>query len=99
MMKELEPFCDKWRSFGFHVIEIDGNNIKELCDAIDYAYENTEKPVMIVANTVKGCGVDYMEGDYKWHYGALNEEKYELAKKSLEAFYKKRCERAEKEGA
>ena len=96
---KLEPFCDKWRSFGFHVIEIDGNNIKELCDAIDYAYENTEKPVMIVANTVKGCGVDYMEGDYKWHYGALNEEKYEQAKKSLEAFYKKRCERAEKEGA
>ena len=95
----LEPFCAKWEAFGFIVKEIDGNNIKELCEAIDYAYENTEKPVMIVANTVKGCGVDYMEGDYKWHYGALNEEKYELAKKSLEAFYKKRCERAEKEGA
>ena len=43
----LEPFCDKWAAFGFHVLDIDGNNIKELCEAIDFAYENTTgKPVM-----------------------------------------------------
>ena len=96
----LEPFCDKWASFGFIVKEIDGNNISELCDAIDFAYENkTDKPVMIVANTIKGCGIDFIEDDYTWHYGAFDDEKYEKAKKALAEFYKKRVARAEKEGA
>ena len=95
---KLEPFCDKWRSFGFHVIEIDGNNIKELCEAIDFAYENeTDKPVMIVANTLKGCGIDFIEDDYLWHYGAFDDEKYERGKKALEESYKKRIARVEKE--
>lgn len=94
----LEPFADKWRSFGFIVKEVDGHNFSELADAIDFALENKGAPVMIIANTIKGCGVDYMEDDYKWHYGALNEEKYELAKASLEKYYAKRVARAEKEG-
>ena len=95
----LEPFCAKWEAFGFIVKEIDGNNIRELCEAIDFAYENkTDKPVMIVANTLKGCGIDFIEGDFRWHYGAFDTEKYEKGKKSLEESYKKRVERAEKEG-
>ena len=94
----LEPFADKWRSFGFIVKEVDGHNFSELADAIDFALENKGAPVMIIANTVKGAGIDYMEGDYKWHYGALNDEKYELAKASLEKYYAKRVARAEKEG-
>ena len=94
----LEPFTDKWRSFGFIVKEVDGHNFNELADAIDFALENKGAPVMIIANTVKGAGVDYMEGDYKWHYGALNEEKYEQAKASLEKYYAQRVARAEKEG-
>ncbi len=94
----LEPFADKWRSFGFIVKEVDGHNFSELADAIDFALENKGAPVMIIANTVKGAGVDYMEGDYKWHYGALNDEKYEQAKESLEKYYAKRVARAEKEG-
>jgi len=96
----LEPFCDKWASFGFIVKEIDGNNIKEICEAVDFAYENkTDKPVMIVANTKKGCGIEFIEDDYRWHYGAFDEEKYEKAKVELDKTYKKRVERAEKEGA
>ncbi|HZK22348.1 MAG TPA: transketolase [Oscillospiraceae bacterium] len=96
----LEPFCDKWASFGFIVKEIDGNNIKEICEAIDFAYENeTGKPVMIMANTKKGSGVSFIEDDYKWHYGALDEEMYEKAKKELDKSYKERVARAEKEGA
>ena len=94
----LEPFADKWRAFGFIVKEVDGHNFNELAEAIDFALENKGAPVMIIANTVKGAGVDYMEGDYKWHYGALNEEKYEQAKASLEKYYAERCARAEKEG-
>ena len=95
---KLEPLADKWRSFGFEVIEVDGHNFNALADAIDKALEIKGKPTMIIADTVKGAGVDYMEGDYKWHYGALNDEKYELAKASLEKYYAERVARAEKEG-
>ena len=95
----LEPFCAKWEAFGFIVKDIDGNNIKELCEAIDFAYENkTDKPVMIVCNTLKGCGIDFIEDNYLWHYGAFDDEKYETAKKSLDETYAKRVARAEKEG-
>ncbi len=94
----LEPFCAKWEAFGFIVKEIDGNNIKELCEAIDFAYENkTDKPVMIVANTLKGCGIDFIEDDYLWHYGAFDDDKYARGKKALEESYQKRIARVEKE--
>jgi transketolase len=95
---KLEPLADKWRSFGFEVIEVDGHNMNALADAIDTALATKGKPCMIIADTIKGCGVDYMEGDYKWHYGALNDEKYEQAKASLEKHYAERVARAEKEG-
>ena len=95
---KLEPLADKWRSFGFEVIEVDGHNMNALADVIDTALATKGKPTMIIADTIKGCGVDYMEDDYKWHYGALNEEKYEQAKASLERHYAKRVARAEKEG-
>ena len=94
----LEPFADKWRSFGFIVKEVDGQNMNELSEAIDFALENKGAPVMIIADTTKGAGVDYMEGDYKWHYGALDEEKYQKAKESPEKYYAARVARAEKEG-
>ncbi|HQH64339.1 MAG TPA: transketolase, partial [Clostridiales bacterium] len=58
---KLEPFADKWKAFGFIVKEVDGHNIKELCDAIDFALDNREAPVMIIADTVKGAGIDFME--------------------------------------
>lgn len=95
----LEPFCDKWRAFGFLVKEIDGHNFQELCDAIDFAYENkTDKPVMIVANTIKGEGIDFIEDDYRWHYGAFDDEKYAKGKQALKEHYDRRVARAEKEG-
>ncbi len=95
----LEPFCDKWTAFGFKVLNIDGGNFKELAEAIEYAYANTEKPVMIVANTKKAEGIDFMEGDYKWHYAGVDEATYEKCKTALDAHYKKRVQRAEREGA
>ncbi len=94
----LEPFCDKWRAFGFIVKEVDGHNLSELCDAIDFALSQNEAPVMIVANTVKGEGIDFMADDYHWHYGAIDESRYNQAKESLEKYYQKRVERAKKEG-
>lgn len=95
----LEPFADKWKAFGFIVKDIDGHNFNELAEAIDFALENKEAPVMIIANTSKGAGIDFMENDYKWHYGAIDEDKYNSAKVSLEKYYETRKARAEKEGA
>ncbi len=94
----LEPFADKWRAFGFIVKEVDGHNISELCDAIDFALNDPEKPVMIIANTIKGEGIDFMADDYHWHYGAIDEAKYNQAKQSLEKYYAERVARAEREG-
>lgn len=95
----LEPLADKWAAFGFIVKVVDGHNFNELAEAIDFALENkTGKPVMIIADTIKGEGVDFMEDNYTWHYGAINEEKYEVAKASLKKHYDKRVARAEKEG-
>ena len=95
----LEPLADKWAAFGFIVKVVNGHNFNELAEAIDFALENKSgKPVMIIADTIKGEGVDYMEDNFMWHYGAVNEEKYELAKASLEKHYAKRVARAEKEG-
>ncbi len=94
----LEPFADKWKAFGFIVKEVDGHNFKELAEAIDFALENKGAPVMIIANTIKGAGIDFMEDDYKWHYGAIDDEKYKKAKASLETYYKARVARVEKEG-
>ncbi len=94
----LEPFADKWRAFGFIVKEVDGHNLSELCDAIDFALNDPEKPVMIIANTIKGEGIDFMADDYHWHYGAIDEAKYNQAKASLEKYYAQRVARAEKEG-
>ena len=63
----LEPLADKIKAFNFHVIEIDGNNMQAIMDAFGQAYAITEKPVMIIAHTVPGKGVSFMEHDYKWH--------------------------------
>ncbi len=63
----LEDLAAKWESFGWHVLEIDGNNIESIIDALAMARAIVEKPVMILAHTVPGKGVDFMEGDFHWH--------------------------------
>ncbi len=66
----LEDLAAKWEAFGWHVIEIDGNNIEAIIDACAMARAVVSKPVMIIAHTVPGKGVDFMEYDYHWHGGA-----------------------------
>jgi len=63
----LEPFADKWRAWNWHVIEIDGHNVREINDAINQAKAVFEKPTMIIAHTIPGKGVSFMEKDFKWH--------------------------------
>lgn len=88
----LEPFKLKWEAFGFMVKEVDGHNFQELAAAIDFAREEKTAPVAIIANTVKGCGIDFMENDFRWHYGGLDSEKIGAAKQSLTKYYEKRIE-------
>lgn len=63
----LEDLKGKWEAFGWHVIDIDGNNIEAVIDACAMARAITEKPTMIIAHTIPGKGVDFMEYDFKWH--------------------------------
>lgn len=83
----LEPFSDKWKSFGWIVKEIDGHSFKEIAAAIEYAKTEDKAPVVIIANTVKGKGVDFMENQVKWHYGGLDSDLIEKAKSSIDKMY------------
>lgn len=69
-----DPIADKWRAFGWHVEEIDGHDLKEIVNALAKAKEVKGKPTMIVANTVKGKGVSFMEHQVGWHGNAPNSE-------------------------
>lgn len=63
----LEPLADKWASFGWHVLEIDGHNMEEIIDATEKAKAIYEKPVAIIAHTIPGKGIKEIEFDYQWH--------------------------------
>ena len=77
------PIDEKFRSFGFQVINIDGHNIQEIIDAFDVARNVKEKPTCIVAKTVKGKGVSFMENQVGWHGKAPNEEQYRQAMEEI----------------
>ncbi len=63
----LEDLRAKWEAFGWHVLEINGNDIEAVIDACAMARSIQEKPVMIIAHTIPGKGVDFMENDFTWH--------------------------------
>ncbi|MFA6504470.1 MAG: transketolase [Treponemataceae bacterium] len=79
----LEPFADKWRAFGFDVIEIDGHDMDQLDAAFGKAWNASGKPVMILANTVKGKGIDFMENNVVYHYASGDSAVCEKAKASI----------------
>lgn len=79
----LEDLRAKWEAFGWHVIEIDGNNIEAVIDACAMARAIVEKPVCIIAHTVPGKGVDFMEYDFHWHGSPPNHEQAKIALKEL----------------
>lgn len=76
-----EPIADKWRAFGWDVYEINGHDFSELINSI---YQSHSKPKVIIANTVKGKGVSFMENNLDWHYKSPNQEQYDLAIKEIE---------------
>ena len=80
----LENLADKWRSFGWHVQEVDGHNIDSIIDVLDMAKAVAAKPSVIIAHTIPGKGVDFMEYDYQWHGMAPNDEQATQALRKLQ---------------
>lgn len=80
----LEPLDEKWRSFGWHVIEINGHDFDEMKIAFETCKSIDDKPSIIIAHTIKGKGISFMEDDNNWHYRIPNQEELNLAIKELE---------------
>lgn len=78
----LEPFAQKWEAFGWRVIEIDGHDFEQIGEAIEQSHAEKEKPVVVICNTIKGKGIDFMEGKASWHYAGLDSE---MSKKSIDS--------------
>jgi transketolase len=80
---ELEPLAEKWRGFGWHVIELDGHDIPAVQKAFAEAAATKGKPTVLIANTIKGHGVSFMANNPKFHGVAPTKEEVELALKEL----------------
>lgn len=79
----LEPLADKYRAFNWHVLEIDGHNFEDIIGAFRHAKAVFEKPTVIIAHTIPGKGVDFMENDYHWHGKVPKSDEAKLALKEL----------------
>ncbi len=78
----LDPLAPKWESFGWQVYEIDGHSFPEIIETVEKA-KTSDKPVMIIANTVKGKGISFMENDNKWHGTPPDNDYYQKAMQEL----------------
>jgi len=81
---ELEPFADKWRAFGWHAVEVDGHDLRQLLWAFEEARQVKGRPTVIIAHTVKGKGVSFMENNPDFHGRAPTPEELERALRELE---------------
>jgi transketolase len=79
---DLEPLADKWRAFGWDVLEVDGHDPASLLDALD-RLAGRNKPLCVIAHTIKGKGVSYMEDQVGWHHGVPTQAQLDLAMKEL----------------
>lgn len=79
----IEPLEDKYKAFGWHVIHVDGHNIEEIISAVDQARAVYENPTAIIAHTIPGKGVSFMENKFEWHAKALSKEEAKEALKEL----------------
>ena len=86
------PIDEKFKSFNFHVINIDAHNFDEIKMAFDEAKSIKDKPTAIIAKSIKGKGISFMENQACWHGSAPNEEQYELAMKELNEVGEKLCQ-------
>lgn len=87
------PIADKFQAFGFHTIEIDGNNFEEIDKAFREARATKNMPTAIIARTVKGKGVSFMENQVSWHGAAPNDEQFAIAMDDLEKAGEALCQK------
>ena len=85
----LESVYDRWSSFGWHVLEIDGHTIDQILDALQRANDHKNQPTMIILNTVKGKGVSFMENNVDFHGVPPNEMEYKLAMSEFDVLLRK----------
>ncbi|MCQ9207296.1 MAG: transketolase [Omnitrophica bacterium] len=88
-VKGLEPYAKKWQSFGWHTLEIDGHDFKALINALDEADKVIDKPKVLIAHTVKGKGVSFIENRVEWHGIAPKKDELEKALTELNEELKK----------
>lgn len=87
----LEPFADKWRAFGWNVVEVDGHDMEELIDTIDnLPAVDSDVPTVVIGKTVKGHGISFMENNPGWHAGQVSDDDKEKAIKELKDAYEKK---------
>lgn len=79
----LEPMRQRWEAFGWEVFELNGNDIDALLTVFDEMSFDNQKPKLIIANTIKGNGISYMENIAKWHHGVPSEEQYDSAMQEI----------------
>lgn len=79
----LYPLTTKWEAFGWHCQTVDGHNIEEILGAVERAKVEKDRPSVIIAKTVKGKGVPFMENDNSWHKGSFTKEQWEKAMAAL----------------
>ena len=82
--KIMEPIADRWAALGWRAREIDGHDMGQICDALDWAKTGVDTPAAIVAHTVKGKGISFIEGQAPYHNAALTPEQMEQALAELE---------------
>lgn len=80
----LEPFVDKWKAFGWHVVEVDGHDHEELVDALDVTQGERGKPTVVICHTTKGKGVSFMEDTVLWHYRTPQGDEFTAAMEELD---------------
>jgi transketolase len=81
----IEPLAAKWKAFGWRVFEIDGHDMAAICGALQETSRVTGRPAAIIAHTIKGKGVPFMEGQPGFHNAAISEEQFREAVAALEA--------------
>ncbi|MEG3153264.1 transketolase, partial [Sphingomonas sp. ZT3P38] len=81
----LEPLADKWRAFGWDVVGVNGHDHTALLTMFDAAAQPRSKPLVVIADTIKGHGVSFMENQAGWHHGVPNADQYAQALAELKA--------------
>ncbi len=94
----LEPLADKYRAFNWQVLEVDGHNIQEIIDACHEAQAIFEKPTLIIAHTIPGKGVSFMENDPEWHGKPPKKEEAKVALQELQAWRKRIMQGTDSDG-